>query len=220
MLFNNNRPVSLLCMLSKVFEKVMYSRLLSFLESQKILINKHFGFRRLHSFYMALMLMVDKITKALDNGDYIIGIFLDFSKSFDTVNHETLLDKLSHYGVRGIAYDWFKSYLSNRSQYVAYNRVASSTKNITCDVPQGSILGPLSFLIYINDLYNVCQESVPILFADDTNLFYSASTLKNLESRINSELSNISSWLKVNKISLNIKKTHYITFHRKKKPFQ
>ena len=176
MLFNNYRPVSLLCTLSKVFEKVMYSRLLSFLESQKVLIKNQFGFRRLHSSYMALMLMGDKITKALDNGDYVIGIFLDFSKAFDTVNHEILLDKLSHYGVRGNAYDWFKSYLSNRSQYVTYNGVASSTKNITCGVPQGSILGPLLFLIYINDLYNVCQESVPILFADDTNLFYSAST--------------------------------------------
>ena len=118
MLFNNYQPVSLLCTLPKVFEKVIYSRLLSFLESQKIPIKKQFGFRRLRSSYMTLMLMVDKITKVLDNGDYIIGIFLDFSKGFDTVKHEILLDKLSHYGVRGIANDWFKSYLSNRSQYV------------------------------------------------------------------------------------------------------
>ena len=186
-------------------------------KAKKILIKNQFGFRRLHSSYMALIVVVDKITKALDNEDYVIGIFHDFSKAFDTVNHEILLDKLSHYVVRGIVYDWFKSYLSNGSQYATYNGVASSTKNITCGVPQGSILGgPLLFLIYINDRYNVFQESVPILFADDTNLFYSASTLENLESRINNELSNISIWLKVNKLSLNIKRTHYVIFHRKK----
>ena len=216
MLFNNYRPVSLLSILSKGFEKVMYSRLLSFLVSQKIMIKKQFGFRRLHSSYMAIMLMIDKITEALDDGDYVTGIFLDFSKAFDTVNHEILLYKLSHYGIRGSAFDWFKSYISNRSQFVTYNGVASTAKPINCGVPQGSILGPLLFLMYINDLYNVCQESVPILFADDTNLFYSGSSIDDLARRINDELCNISTWLKINKLSLNIKKTHYIIFDRKK----
>ena len=216
MLFNNYRPVSLLCTLSKVFEKVMYSRLHSFLQEQNILINNQFGFRRLHSSYMALMFMMDKITNAIDNGDYVIGIFLDFSKAFDTVNHGILLEKLCHYGIRGHALDWFRSYLSNRKQFVTYNGTVSSTKTITCGVPQGSILGPLLFLIYINDLYNVCLESVPILFADDTNLFYSGSNIETLVRSINDELSNISTWLKTNKLSLNVKKTHYMIFHRKK----
>lgn len=219
MLFNNYRPVSLLCTLSKVFEKIMYSRLLNFLETYKILIKNQFGFRKFHSSFMALMLMMDKISKALDGGNYVIGIFLDFSKAFDTVNHSILLDKLYHYGVRGTALNWFKSYLCNRRQYVTYNGIVSSMKTTSCGVPQGSILGPLLFLIYINDLYNVCQVSTPILFADDTNLFFEGGALDSLEKCINEELCKISSWLKANKLSLNVKKTHYILFHRKKKSY-
>ena len=215
-LFNNYRPVSLLCTLSKVVEKRMYSRLLNFLDCHKILIGNQFGFRKLHSSYMALMLMVDQVTKALDNGECVIGIFLDFSKAFDTVNHSILIDKLYHNGIRCNALEWFRSYLSDRSQYVSYNGVRSSTKSIKCGVPQGSILGPLLFLIYINDLHNVCRDSVPTLFADDTNLFYKGDKMEDLVKIINGELENISLWLKINKLSLNIKKTHFIMFQRGK----
>ena len=208
LLFNNFRPVSLLCVLSKVFEKVMYSRLNNFLEQQKILIKNQFAFRKYHSSYMALMIMMDEIIKALNNDDCVVGIFLDFSKAFDTVNHDILLDKLCHYGVRDNALDWFRSYLSGRRQFVTYNGVSSSIKTITCGVPQGSILGPLLFLLYINDLYNVCSTSVPLLYADDTNLFYRGKDIDTLVRGINFELGNISTWLKVNKLSLNVKKTH------------
>ena len=167
---------------------------------------------------MALMVMMNDISKALDDGDSVIGIFLDFSKAFDTVNHRILLDKLFHYGVRGDALNLCESYLSDRRQYVTYNDTKLSTKDVLCGVPQGSILGPLLLLIYIyiNDLYNVCRKASPILFADDTNLFYRGKDFTVLFQEINNELSQISLWLKSNKLSLNIKKTHFMLFHRKK----
>ena len=165
---------------------------------------------------MALMLMMDEITKALNNNDCVIGVFLDFSKAFDTVNHDILLDKLCHFGIRGNALSWFKSYLTGRKQFVTYNGVASSTKVITCGVPQGSILGPLLFLLYINDLYNIWSTSIPILYADDTNLFYKGKDIDTLVSYINMELKNISTWLKVNRLSLNIKKTHFMFFRKQR----
>ena len=147
--FNNYRPVSLLCILSKVFEKIMYSRLHEFLEKLDILYEYQFGFRKKHSTHLAHLILHDKLSKVLGDGKTAIGIYLDFSKAFDTVDHDIFLSKLFHYGIRGPAYDWFQSYLSDRSQYVTYNGVKSSTKSIKCGVPQGSILGPLLFLIYI-----------------------------------------------------------------------
>ena len=193
MLFNNYRPVSVLSVLSKVFERIMYNRLISFLERNKILFKNQFGFRKQHSTYMALVLLLDKIVKALENGEYVIGIFLDFSKAFDTVDHNILLKKLEYYGIRGVCLDWFKSYLTVRKQYVTYNGIPSSTKLIQCGVPQGSILGPLLFLLYINDLPNVCK-SLEIL-----------------------ELLEIPTWLKINKLSLNVRKTHHMIFTTKRK---
>ena len=128
---------------------------------------------------------------------YTIGIFLDFSKAFDTVNHQILLQKLYHYGIRGVAYNWIESYLSNRMQYVSYNNAKSSTKQIRCGVPQGSVLGPLLFLIYINDLGNVSKELFTIMFADDTNIFCSGTNLEQLENKLNNELLKIQEWIDI-----------------------
>ena len=210
--FNNYRPVSLLCILSKVFEKIMYNRVSDFINKLEILYKFQFGFRKKHSTYLAHLILMDKITKSLDNGDKVIGIYLDFSKAFDTVNHDILLQKLYYYGIRGNAYEWFKSYLTDRVQYVTYNGVQSSPKKIQCGVPQGSILGPLLFLLYINDLPNVCANTMPFLFADDTNLFISGKNSHELYEAANNDLNAISEWLQVNRLSLNVKKTHYMLF--------
>ena len=215
MFFSHYRPVSLLSVLSKVFEKIMYERIVAFLNANNILYKFQFGFRPKHSPYLALITLIDKLTAALENGDYAIGVFLDFSKALDTVNHSILLDKLYHY--RGCAHSWFKSYLSNRQQFVTYNGVMSGEQRIKCGVPQGSILGPLLFLTYINDLSASCDHSQPFLFADDTNLFISGKNICQLQQNMESDLMNIAEWLKANKLSLNIKKTHFMVFGNKNK---
>ena len=215
-LFNNYRPVSIPCSLSKVFEKIMYNRLNAYLDKFKILFSYQFGLKKIHSTYMALMTLMDKITKCLDNNEYVIGMLLDFSKAFDNVDHDILFQKLSMYGIRGNALSRFQCYLDNRKQFVSYNRAKSDIKTVKCGVPQGFILGPLLFLLYINDLADICSQSFPILFADNTYLFNHGKDLSSLQMSLNKEHAEISKWLKVSKLSLNIKKNQYMIFARKK----
>ena len=163
----------------------MYRRFLDFINKHKLLYVYQFGFRENYSTSMALMTIIDKITEALEKGEYAIGIFLDFSKAFDTVDHEILLGKLEKYGIRGIAYDWFESYLKKREQFVTYNSIKSSKLKVKCGVPQGSILGPLLFLIRINDLTTVSNASTPFMFADDTSLLYTGKCIDDLVDKIN-----------------------------------
>ena len=209
---NNYRPVSVLPLFSKILEKIMYKRLLSFINKHKILHDYQFGFRKNHGTDLALIIIMDKITQALQNKENVIGVFLDFSKAFDTVNHNILLQKLYKYGVRGSSHQWFASYLCDRKQFVSFNNISSSLKSISCGVPQGSILGPLLFLLYINDINNVSKVLFSILFADDTNVFVSGKNINELVVVLNRELSKLVTWLQVNKLSLNVKKTHYMVF--------
>ena len=148
--FTNYTSVSVLPVFSKIMERLMYDRLISYMLKHNILFEYQFGFQKGKSTHMALISLVDRITEALDNGDYVVGVFHDFSKAFDTVDHAILLDKMSIYGVRTIALQWVKDYLTGRSQYVTYNGFKSNNSEIKCGVPQGSILGPLLFLFYIS----------------------------------------------------------------------
>ena len=214
---NNYRPISLLSNIDKIFESLMHKRVSNFLNHYNLIYLRQFGFRKHHSTTHALLNISEEIRLALDNGNFACGVFVDLQKAFDTVDHNFLLLKLAHYGIRGISNSWFRSYLSNRSQFVDVNGFKSSVKPIVNGVPQGSVLGPLLFLIYINDIYSAVSFSTVYLFADDTNLLYTHPNLKVLSERINADLSNLNIWLNANKISLNSSKTEYLLFRHSRK---
>lgn len=213
----NYRPVSVLSLFSKLLEHLMYNRLIDYINKHNMLYKFQYGFRTKHGANMALITLVDKITSAIDNGDIVVGLFLDLKKAFDTVNHKILLDKLFHYGIRGIAYNWLVDYLSQRKQYVNYNNTVSSETLIKCGVPQGSILGPLLFLMYVNDISNVSDTLLPLIFADDTNMFIQGKNIKETIDLTNEEMVKVVKWLQANRLSLNISKTHYMIFHSNKR---
>ena len=214
----NYRPISLLSNINKILEKLMFNRLLKFLEMQNCIYELQFGFRKQHSTNHALLSMTQQIKDAIDDGNMAVGIFVDFQKAFDTVNHEILLKKLEHYGIRGIVNKWFASYLNHRKQYVTIDDTDSKIKTIKHGVPQGSVLGPLLFLIYINDLHICIKNSTTRHFADDTNLLYIINGKRrnrNKLRKLNIDLEALDHWLPANKISLNSTKTEVLFFRKK-----
>ena len=169
---NNYRLISLLSIFDKIFEKILCKILISFLERNRILYCHQYGFRKFYSTLLALIEVTGLIKRLLDEKQYIMGIFIDFRKALDTVNHDILLDKLECYGIRGHANNFFRSYLTNRRQYTLVNGIKSNSGYVNCVVPQRSVLGRLLFLLYINDIKHAIGCDNVKLFADDTFLLH------------------------------------------------
>ena len=223
--FGNYRPISLLSSISKIFEKVAFKQILEYFTSNNLLFESQYGFRENHSTELAALEFIDRIKLEMDRKKIPFSIFLVLPKAFDTLNHDILLTKLRYYGIQGIALNWFQSYLTKRSQYVQYNDTSSSIREIETGVPQGSILGPLLFIIYMNDIHTVSDKFSFILYADDTTLISplcsfshcSHNDMNYVSTMINLELTKISDWLAVNKLSLNAAKTKFMLFHNYQK---
>ena len=212
---SNYRPISVLPCFSKILERIMYNRLYNHLRENNILYNKQFGFQKNTSADHAILELVNELRQSFDENKFTVGVFIDLSKAFDTIDHKILLHKLKHYGINGNILKWFSNYLSNRQQYIQYDKInRTNYLNTKCGVPQGSILGPLLFLLYVNDLHQASNAIKPIMFADDTNFFYSHRNIKLLFDTVNKELKNVNEWFKANKLSLNTKKTEYTFFHK------
>ena len=204
--YSNYRPISLLSNIEKILEKLMYKRLYAFLDYNNIIYDFQFGFRQQYSTSHALINITENIRKALDDGNIGCGVFVDLQKAFDTVDHQILLAKLNHYGICGVSNDWFKSYLSNRNQYVSINGYESGLAAINCGVPQGSVLRPLLFLLYINDLNQAIKFCKVHHFPDDSNLLCLSNSIKKLSKLVNADLKHLLNWLNAIKISLYVKK--------------
>ena len=213
----NYRPISLLSNVDKILEKLVHKRMTKFLNRNNIIYNRQFGFREKHSTVHGLATLTEDIKKSIDEGKLTCGVFIDLQKAFDTVDHEILLKKLETYGFRGLANNWFSSYLSKRKQYVHISGKDSDYREIKHGVPQGSVLGPILFLLYINDLSNAIIYCRIYNFADDTAILYTEEDPRRLKKRVNIDLKLLLHWLKANKIHLNVAKTEVLLFKNKRK---
>ena len=215
----NYRPISLLSHVSNIFETLLYRRLINFLNKHTIISNCHFGFRKNYSTILAMNDLCENILQMKQKDKHISLMFLDLSKAFDSVNHGILIKKLEFYGFKGIIGKLLESYLYNRKQYIKCNGVKSDISNIKCGGPQGSVLGPLLFLLFINDL-PLCSRLDSRLFADDAVLYSLAKNLNELELTMNVELQKVSEWLKANMLTLNYSKTAHILISSSKQNSQ
>lgn len=208
----NYRPISLISNLAKIFEKLLQVRLIEFFCKHNILSKQQFGFQKDTGCKQALATFTDFIYKNLDLSRPVIAVFIDLAKAFDTVNFDKLFAKLIRCGIRGLALELIRSYLTGRMQRVVLGKSYSSWNNVDMGVPQGSILGPLLFLIYINDIFDEVPEGTVFSFADDTSVMVSEQTWDETVSKMNSILANVCRWLNKNKLSLNLDKCVFITF--------
>ena len=203
----NYRRVSVLTFFAKFFEKIVYH---NFISDNIILYDHQYGFRHGRSTQLAIITLVDKITKSQDIADIVITLLIDLKKAFDTIDHRILLRKLYSCGIRGSMLKLMESYLTDGLQYVVFDGKVSRSRGIKCGVPQGSILGPLLFIISVNDICNVSPMLFKILYDDDTCVLISGNHLSNLIDRLNTEHISLNNWFKTNKLSLNTKKNHFL----------
>jgi hypothetical protein len=217
-LLNNYRPISLLSSYSKILERLMFNKIMNFLNTNNILYQHQYGFRTKHSTIHPVIHLLNHCAEAsnANPSKLTLATFCDLSKAFDTISSKILLHKLNVYGIRGLANKWIESYLSNRTQFVEIESNLSSCLPVLCGVPQGSILGPLLFIIYMNDISYSTHENI-LCFADDTTVYLSDNNPSHLFTRANKCLDDIFNWFCANKLSLNAKKTQYMIIQQSKK---
>ena len=207
---SNYRPISVISVVAKVFEKLVSGQLMEYLETYQLLSECQAGFRKRSSTVTSLLTNTNQWYINMDKGLLNSIIFLDLKKAFDCVDHAILIEKLRKFGCVGNTLNWFKSYLTNRKQMCKVNQTTSKCRTVSCGVPQGSNLGPILFLLYVNDLPNCLKSTTASMFADDTNLTASGSTSTELYNKLNNDLENIHQWLLANKLTLNTSKTEYM----------
>ena len=203
---NNFSPISVLTACSKILERAFHKQLISHLENNELLSKNQFGYRKHRSTELSTTLLADNIRKAVDEGNIVGVLYVDLSKAFDTLSHSVLLEKLKSFGISGTTHDWFSDYLFNRKQFCVVEKCESEVMNITCGVPQGSILGPLLFLIYLNDFENCLKNSKMLNFADDTAIYVHGKSKDRVENQLNEDLIFMSSYFQINQLVINLKK--------------
>ena len=196
----------------------MHNRLYSFLTKYNVLYDSQYGFRPKRSTIDAITEFTSELLPTLDINKKCLSVYLDLSKAFDTINHNILIKKLEYYGIRGMALEWFRSYLFQRRQYVSYLSTNSDTEIMSFGVPQGSVLGPLLFILYSNDIHRSLSYCKSILFADDTTIYLNGKNLNVLYEQVNSDLKSLTDWFRANQLSVNPTKTKYIRFSKNVTP--
>ena len=214
---SNYRPISILSTCSKLLEKLIHKQLYSYVQENDILFSGQSGFRPLYSTTAALLKVTDDWKEKIDRKNYIASVFIDLRKAFDTINHDILYNKLMNLGIEVTELKWFQSYLSKRSQRVIINDVLSDPHDINAGVPQGSILGPILFLLFINDMPTILTHCSIEMYADDTLLYTYGKDVEKIKHALNNDLKQLENWLRLNQMHVNVSKTKVMLLHSKTK---